>query len=87
MNKQSSYSKHKKTLNVRLAFQFFGCCCEELLKKDAETVIPIVVTKLPESASSFIYVVLAVGQDPGRTEVWARTSIKFNSGDTLFLLV
>src|SRR5688572_21184122 len=41
------------------AFQFFNCCCEELWKKD-------VVTNLRDLPSSFNYVVLAVGPDPGR---------------------
>jgi hypothetical protein len=46
---------------------FSGCCCEELSKKDAEIVIPIYYNSrgLPPS---FIYVVPAARQDPGRTE-------------------
>ena len=42
---------------------------QEPWKKEADPATSIIVTKLPGLPSSFIYVVLAVGQDPGRTEV------------------
>ncbi len=43
-------------------------CCEELWKEDADTITPIIVTKLPGLPSSFNYVVLGVGQEPGQAE-------------------
>jgi hypothetical protein len=42
-------------------FNFSSCCCEELWKKD-------MITNSRGLPSSFIYVVLVVVQDPGRTE-------------------
>ena len=38
------------------------------MEEDADTIKSIIVTQLPRLPSSFIYAVLAVGQDPGRTE-------------------
>ena len=43
-------------------FNFSSCCCEELWKKD-------MITNSRGLPSSFIYVVLVAGQDPGWTEV------------------
>ena len=60
MNKQSSYSKHKKILNVRINFSFLG-----LLRTTMEDDAALFIQVYCLPAGVLAKADLAVGQDPG----------------------